>query len=49
MEMWNNKQFIENPCLVKEDKFIKGYRMWFKQFYSENSVTYRDANEGLDW
>lgn len=49
IEMWNNKQYIESPCLVKEDKFIKSYRMWFKQFYTVNSVTYKDATEGLDW
>lgn len=47
--MWNNKHYIDSPCLVKGDRFIKNFRLWYKQFYSANSVTYKEAIDGLDW
>ncbi|GAB0092316.1 cholesterol 7-desaturase [Sergentomyia squamirostris] len=47
--VWNNKQYIDNPCLVKEDKQIKSFRNWYKQFYSDTSLDYNNFNMGLDW
>jgi cholesterol 7-dehydrogenase len=41
--IWNNKKFIRNPLLPKEDKQIKLFRSWYGQFYSENSRSFADA------
>jgi cholesterol 7-dehydrogenase len=45
--MWQNKKFLKNPTLVKEEKSIARFRQWFLQFYSENSPK-RFANV-LEW
>ncbi|XP_055679272.1 cholesterol 7-desaturase nvd [Lutzomyia longipalpis] len=47
--VWNNKQYIDNPCLVKEDKQIKSFRNWYRQFYSDTSLEYNNFQTGLDW
>ncbi|XP_077283555.1 cholesterol 7-desaturase nvd [Arctopsyche grandis] len=52
--IWNKKQFVHNPQLVKTDKCIKAFRSWFQQFYTENSITFKDAILGpkkdlIDW
>lgn len=48
--IWNNKQYRGNPVLVKEDELIAKHRRWYKQFYSENSPSYQDAQrDNLDW
>ncbi|XP_055613089.1 cholesterol 7-desaturase nvd isoform X2 [Uranotaenia lowii] len=49
MKIWNNKQFIDNPLLIKEDRAIKTFRKWYSQFYSANSVSYASAKQNLDW
>jgi cholesterol 7-dehydrogenase len=41
--IWNNKKFLREPIIVKEEKSIKIYRNWFKQFYTENSKPFEDA------
>lgn len=35
-QIWNNKTFRANPILVREEKSLKEYRRWFRQFYSQN-------------
>ncbi|KAI1301425.1 Cholesterol 7-desaturase [Halotydeus destructor] len=45
--MWNNKKFLKNPVLVKEEKPLARFRQWFLQFYSENSP--RAFESPLDW
>lgn len=47
--IWNNKQFSSNPLLPKEDKLIKQFRIWFSQFYSENSKSFDMATSDLSW
>lgn len=52
--IWNNKTYLNNPGLVKEDGPIAKYRRWFtKNFYSENSEKVaRDraaATGSIDW
>lgn len=48
--IWDNKQFIRNPLLAKEEKQIKLYRNWYGQFYSENSKTFASASsDQMDW
>ncbi|XP_064458676.1 cholesterol 7-desaturase nvd-like isoform X1 [Ornithodoros turicata] len=48
--IWNDKIFLKNPALVKEDRPIAEYRKWFSQFYSENSQSVEDVREKtLDW
>lgn len=47
--IWDNKTFIRNPILPKEEKQIKLYRNWFSQFYSQNSKNFHDANNDLSW
>ena len=49
MMVWNSKKYIENPCLMKEDRNIRAFRNWFNQFYSENSRSFADAKESLEW
>lgn len=47
--IWNHKQFSFNPLLPKEDKLIKQFRIWFNQFYSENSKSLEMARNDLSW
>lgn len=48
--VWNNKKYLRNPLLVKEDKLILKFRRWFSQFYSEHSPTLKDLRQrSLDW
>ncbi|NWQ80494.1 DAF36 desaturase, partial [Columbina picui] len=46
--IWNNKQYLPKPLLVKEDSSIQKHRRWYAQFYSEKSAGL-PAQEGLDW
>ena len=47
--IWDNKTFVRNPILPKEEKQIKLYRNWFSQFYSQNSKSFQDAHNDLSW
>lgn len=47
--VWNHKQFSNNPLLPKEDKLVKQFRIWFSQFYSENSKSFEAAKNDLSW
>lgn len=47
--VWNHKCYVDNPCLVKEDKMIKAYRTWYSQFYSQNSKSFSAAKDNLEW
>ncbi|XP_062447236.1 cholesterol 7-desaturase nvd-like, partial [Rhea pennata] len=46
--IWNNKQYLSKPFLVKEDSTIQKHRRWYAQFYSERSMKFT-VQEGLDW
>ncbi|XP_018017327.1 cholesterol 7-desaturase nvd [Hyalella azteca] len=48
--IWNSKQYMSRPLLVAEDKLIKKFRTWYRQFYSPNSPTAESvASSDLDW
>ncbi|XP_025066233.1 cholesterol 7-desaturase-like [Alligator sinensis] len=47
--IWNNKQYLAKPLLVKEDSAIQRYRRWYAQFYSEKSKRFTFQKDGLDW
>ncbi|XP_026748070.1 cholesterol 7-desaturase [Trichoplusia ni] len=48
--IWNNKRFVSAPAYVKTDKAIRAFRNWFSQFYSEKSISFKDAHQNnLDW
>ncbi len=53
--IWNNKTFISNPLIIKQDGPIQKYRRWFaKNFYSENSEKVAQARSAaasgsLEW
>ncbi|XP_022832212.1 cholesterol 7-desaturase [Spodoptera litura] len=48
--IWNSKRFVSAPAYVKTDKTIRAFRNWFAQFYSENSIPFREALQNpLDW
>ncbi|XP_047543117.1 cholesterol 7-desaturase nvd [Vanessa atalanta] len=48
--IWNNKRYVSSPAYVKNDKTIRTFRSWFSQFYSEQSVSLKDALQNpLDW
>lgn len=49
VRVWNYKKYLDNPLLVQEDRLIKGFRRWYKQFYTENSPTYQSCKETLKW
>lgn len=49
MMIWNHKRYVDSPILMKEDRMIKAYRNWFGQFYSENSKSYVEAKQSLEW
>ncbi|XP_011297012.1 cholesterol desaturase daf-36-like [Fopius arisanus] len=46
--VWNHKEFIKNAILLPEDKRVKAFRQWYKQFYSPNSPTYQSI-KSLEW
>lgn len=47
--IWNNKQYLSKPLLVKEDSAIQRHRRWYSQFYSARSVKFTGQKNGLDW
>ncbi|KFV19717.1 Cholesterol desaturase daf-36, partial [Tauraco erythrolophus] len=47
--IWNNKQYLSKPLLVREDSSIQKHRRWYAQFYSEKSTRLLAQKEGLDW
>lgn len=47
--IWNNKQYLLKPLLVREDASIQKHRRWFAQFYSKKSTRPSAPKEGLDW
>ncbi|XP_064093402.1 cholesterol 7-desaturase nvd-like isoform X2 [Macrobrachium nipponense] len=47
--IWNNKQYKAQPMYVKEDRFLKKFRSWYAQFYSQNSQQFSFRNETLSW
>lgn len=47
--VWNNKQYLSQPLLVSEDRFIVKFRRWYSQFYSENSPKFSFTKESLEW
>ncbi|XP_009474357.1 PREDICTED: cholesterol desaturase daf-36-like, partial [Nipponia nippon] len=47
--IWNNKQYLPKPLLVREDASIQKHRRWYAQFYSEKSTRLPVQKEGLDW
>lgn len=47
--VWNNKQYLSQPLLVAEDRFILRFRRWYSQFYSENSPKFSFQKESLEW
>lgn len=47
--IWNYKKFSSNPLLPKEDKMIKQFRIWFSQFYTENSKSFESSRDDLSW
>ncbi|XP_030363271.1 cholesterol 7-desaturase-like [Strigops habroptila] len=46
--IWNNKQYLPKPLLVREDSSIQKHRRWYSQFYSEKS-TRPLAQKDLEW
>ncbi|KAL7295688.1 hypothetical protein TKK_0011041 [Trichogramma kaykai] len=49
VDVWNHKKYMDKPMLVSEDKNIKHFRRWYKQFYSISSPTYESAKDSLEW
>lgn len=49
MMIWNHKQFLTKPLLIKEDKYIPKMRRWYSQFYSDNSPRLSFRRDTLDW
>lgn len=49
VRVWNHKMYLDNPMLISEEKTIKAFRRWYKQFYSKSSPTYKSCKNSLDW
>uniref|UniRef100_A0A6B0V883 cholesterol 7-desaturase n=1 Tax=Ixodes ricinus TaxID=34613 RepID=A0A6B0V883_IXORI len=48
--IWNQKAYLKQPCLVKEERSIAAFRKWYSQFYSTNSPTWQDVrDQSLEW
>lgn len=48
--IWSNKTYNVNPLLCKNDGKVTTFRRWFSQFYSKNSITYKQYREKMmDW
>lgn len=47
--IWNNKQYVAKPLLLKEDAAIQRHRRWFAQFYSPNSIKVPCQRDELAW
>ncbi|NXS74048.1 DAF36 desaturase, partial [Pandion haliaetus] len=47
--IWNNKQYLPKPLLIREDSTIQKRRRWYAQFYSEKSTRLLVQKEGLEW
>ncbi|KAM9323306.1 cholesterol 7-desaturase nvd-like [Pholidichthys leucotaenia] len=47
--IWNNKKYVSNALLVKEDSAIQKHRRWFSQFYSDNSPRLQYQRDSLDF
>lgn len=50
--VWNHKQYLNQPYLVKNDGPIMQYRRWYQQFFTSNSKTYQQIinnNNIFDW
>ncbi|KAH6944404.1 hypothetical protein HPB50_002921 [Hyalomma asiaticum] len=48
--VWNYKNYLKQPALVREDRSIVAFRKWFSQFYSESSPKWRDVlDASLEW
>ncbi|CAI4225626.1 unnamed protein product [Auanema sp. JU1783] len=54
--IWNNKQYVKEPLVVRNDGPIKKHRRWYSQFYTDNSprlVTHnrldRPVFDNFDW
>ncbi|EEC12716.1 conserved hypothetical protein [Ixodes scapularis] len=48
--IWNQKTYLKQPCLVKEERSIAAFRKWYSQFYSTNSPTWQDVrDQSLEW
>lgn len=49
MIIWNNKTFLKQPQIVREETPIKNFRKWYSQFYSDNSKPFTEASNSLEW
>ncbi|XP_075223854.1 cholesterol 7-desaturase nvd [Lycorma delicatula] len=47
--VWNHKEYIRRPLLVKEDQTIQLHRRWYNQFYSENSPKFSFQKDNMEW
>ncbi|CAL4148921.1 unnamed protein product, partial [Meganyctiphanes norvegica] len=47
--IWNSKQYMARPLLLKQDHRIKEFHRWYQQFYSENSPRFTFQKDNLDW
>ncbi|KPJ17449.1 3-ketosteroid-9-alpha-hydroxylase oxygenase subunit [Papilio machaon] len=48
--IWNSKRYVSAPAYVRSDKTIRAFRAWFMQFYSESSISLKQAmQKPLDW
>ncbi|KAL1472515.1 hypothetical protein MTO96_022920 [Rhipicephalus appendiculatus] len=47
--VWNRKTF-KKPVMVDEDKSIEEFKIWYSQFYSKSSPTWKEVKEkSLSW
>ncbi|KJE93188.1 hypothetical protein CAOG_04013 [Capsaspora owczarzaki ATCC 30864] len=49
--IWNNKTYYDKPTFSKGDRYLLTFRKWYSQFWSERSISMRDASRSgtLEW
>jgi cholesterol 7-dehydrogenase len=45
ISIWNQKMYMDNPLIVKEDALISKHRRWYSQFYSKQSKSVAQEQE----
>lgn len=47
--VWNHKQYLDKPILIREDRYIAKFRRWYSQFYSEHSPKHTFRKDTMEW
>ena len=46
--IWDNKTFVKQPVLLREDALLGKFRRWYSRFFSQNSFKVAKC-ESIEW